>query len=369
MEHFCYQPWVGLDISPQGEFKPCCKYANNIANNLDDYLNSQDLVDLQNDFRLGNKPVGCKRCWDDEDAGIVSKRQLDEPYLNRNNSNVQLLSLPFGNSCNLACRICSSYSSSTWLIEEKKLQKYIPVKSFKHQRFYQDNEFIQKIKNLCHDVVYLQFPGGEPFLAGIDEHLDFLDHLLTLSPANISLHYITNTTIFPKQEFWDRWVKFKNVDIQLSIDGIEEQFEYNRWPAKWDNCNLNIAKYIAQRDQLPNIQISVSHSVSIFTVYYLPEFIKWCLQNNLGKPYLGMVADPKIYNIKVLPQHIKDQIVKKLSRYNLTNVLQYMNSEDLSDQFTDAGVMTNRLDQLRNQDFKVVFPDFYQLLKDTECQI
>jgi hypothetical protein len=82
-----------------------------------------------------------------------------------------------------------------------------------------------------------------------------------------------------------------------------------------------------------------------------------------------MVADPKIYNIKVLPQHIKDQIVKKLSRYNLTNVLQYMNSEDLSDQFTDAGVMTNRLDQLRNQDFKVVFPDFYQLLKDTECQI
>ena len=369
----CQHPWSGLDISPQGEFKPCCKYNNVIAITLADYQSSTELTQLREDFTNGIRPTACKQCWDDEDAGLPSKRQLDQEYIFQGKvqdlTSLKVLSLPFGNSCNLACRICDSQASSSWIAESKKLQEFVPdIKIYKHQRFYQDQKFMNEIKALCNDIIHVEFPGGEPFLAGITEHLDFLDFLLTLDVANISLHYITNTTIFPKQEFWERWSKFKNVDIQLSIDGIGAQFEYNRWPAKWSEVDSNIQQYIAQRELCNNLQLSISHSVSIFTVYYLPEFVKWCLQNKLGKPYLGLVAEPKMYNIKCLPIAIKDKISEKISRFKFENVVSYMYKEDLSEQFDKSLQFIELLDKQRNESFDLTFSEFSQLIKETQCQ-
>lgn len=369
----CQHPWSGLDISPQGEFRPCCKYNNIVATTLTEYQISLELAKLKEDFSNGIKPTACQRCWDDEAAGIASKRQLDNQHifdkLSTTNS-IKVLSLPFGNSCNLACRICGSYSSSGWIAESKKLQEHIPnIKIYKHQRFYQDQAFMDQIKAVCTDVIHIEFPGGEPFLAGVTEHLDFLDFLLTLDVSDISLHYITNATIFPESEFWSRWTQFKNVDMQLSIDGTNAQFEYNRWPAKWNEVNTNIQQYITQRDKCNNLQLSISHTVSIFTVYYLPEFLKWCLQNKLGKPYLGLVSDPTMYNIKCLPTDIKDKISEKISRFKFENVVSYMYEEDLSEQFTESLKFIELLDKQRNESFDSTFPEFSQLIKEIQCRI
>jgi sulfatase maturation enzyme AslB (radical SAM superfamily) len=178
---------------------------------------------------------------------------------------------------------------------------------------------------------------------------------------------MTNATIFPSQKFWDKWIKFKNVDIQLSIDGTDEQFEYIRWPAEWLQVNENIQRFINEKKD--NIQISISHTVSIFNVLYLPEFFKWCLQNKLGKPYLGLVSDPVIYSIKTLPRKVKQSIGDKLNRFMFKEVVSYMDSEDLSDEFSTAIKHIQLVDQQRKQNFKDVFPEFYQLLKDEQCQI
>ena len=370
MKNMCYLPWVGLDITPQGEFKPCCKYSNTVADNLTDYLDSTELAELKQSFLKNERPPACDRCWKDEDAGLPSKRQLDWKYALQEQAplldSYKILSLPFGNSCNLACRICDSYASSTWITQAKKLQKHIPIKIYKHQRFYQNETFMQGIKNLCSDVVHIEFPGGEPFLAGIQEHLDFLDYIIALNPGQVSLHYITNATMYPSAEFWSRWEKFKKVNIQLSIDGVGEQFEYNRWPGNWDQVNANVQLYTNQRSKISNIQLSVSHTVSIFTVYYLPEFVKWCLQNKLGKPYLGMLSDPMMYNVKTLPKLVKDKVSEKISRFNLENVVSYMYNEDFSNEFETSLKLIKILDQDRNQSFKTSFYEFHKLLKEND---
>ena len=64
----CHHPWVGLEIGPQGEFKPCCKYKDSIATNLKDYLASEELSELKSRLSANEKPNGCQRCWDDESA-------------------------------------------------------------------------------------------------------------------------------------------------------------------------------------------------------------------------------------------------------------------------------------------------------------
>jgi organic radical activating enzyme len=363
MKNICYLPWVGVDISPQGEFKPCCKYKNTIADTLDDYLSSRELSNLQQDFLNNQQSPGCQRCWDDESAGIPSKRQLDWQYIFQERKpkldRLAVLSFPFGNSCNLACRICGSYSSSTWSVEAKKLLPIFPdTPIFKHQRFYKDKSFIENIKSLCGELLHVEFPGGEPFINGIKEQLDFLDFLIDNGSENISLHYITNVTKFPEQAFWDRWQHFKKVDIQLSIDGTDQQFEYNRWPAKWTPVLKHIRHYQKKAQLNSWLQLSISHSVSIFTVYYLPEFLTWCREMELPKPYLGMVSSPKYYNVKALPKEIKDKVKQKLASFNLENVVKYMNSEDLSADFKIAQQLIKTLDQQRDQDFNTVFDKF-----------
>ena len=146
----CYHPWVGLDISPQGEFKPCCKYKNTVATNIQDYELSTEILQLREDFLLGRKSPGCERCWRDESAGLPSKRTLDNEYIFQNTrpdlSSLKVISIPFGNTCNLACRTCSSHSSSRWTAEAKKLTEFYPdIPIFEHAKFYQDPEFMQNI--------------------------------------------------------------------------------------------------------------------------------------------------------------------------------------------------------------------------------
>lgn len=359
--NFCYHPWVGLDITTQGDFRPCCKYNKGLAKNLKDYVNSEELKQLQQDFLNGLAPSGCSRCWEDEAAGIQSKRQIDFKHVfNETAPNLdkfKVLSLPFGNTCNLACRTCSSFASSKWSHHENKIKNVISVpKIFKHQKFYKDHNFIDNIKSISDDLIDITFPGGEPFITGIDEHLDYLDFLIKNNTQNISLTYITNVTTFPTEEFWTRWKNFKHVNIQMSIDGTNERFEYIRWPADWNICYTNIKKYQEAKTQNPNLQLSISHTVSVFNIFYLPEFFVWCLKEKLPEPYIGMVESPLHYNIQVLPEEIKYKIKSKLTMSKFNGVVNFLMSKNVAGfDLTKDWIKT--VDQQRTQEFGTVFPE------------
>lgn len=361
--NFCFHPWVGLDIDPQGNLKPCCKYQYSISDNIDEYFSSTHLEDLKKEFLSDKRPEGCKRCWDDENAGLPSKRQIDAKFSVDKNTSLELdslkfLGIPFGNTCNLACRTCSSFSSSKWRGEELKTKN---VHVYPHKKFYKNMEFMDKIKSISDDLIDIQFHGGEPFLTGIPEHHDFLNFLLNKTPSNITLKYITNATIFPDDEFWQKFSKFKKIDICLSIDGIDNQFEYIRWPASWEVCYDNIKRYQAKNKELNNMQLSISHTVSVFNVYYLPKFYKWCLQEKLPLPYLGMVESPDIFNISKLPLEIKTKISDNLSSKFFDSVNNFMNNGTSSnvENLLDS---IRHLDITRKQDFFGTFPEFSTLL-------
>lgn len=373
----CYHPWVGLDISPQGEFKPCCKYTNTLGQSLDEYDQSLELKQLREDFLAGRKPEGCNRCWRDEDAGLPSKRTLDNEHLFYDRApdleGIKVLGLTFGNTCNLACRTCSSYPSSRWGQEAKKLEPYFPeIKIWGHNQFYKDPKFMTDLIDRLDNVTHIEIAGGEPFYADAKPHFHLLGDLISKGRADdISLHYITNGTKLPGATILRTyWLHFRKVDVQISIDGTKEQFAYNRWPAKWIDVLLNLQRWQEAKLENPVIQLSLSHTVSIFTIHALPDFLLWCDEHGLPRPYLGLLSRPDYYSITVLPKEGKEEIERKFKLYDMPEldyILNAMWAKDDSHLLDTTVKYVKILDKQRGQDFQQVFPETYQLLGE-RCQ-
>lgn len=375
MDNLCHNPFVGLDISPEGFLKPCCKFKHegkelfHIKDGIDNYKKSKWLKDLQNDFLQGKRPQGCKRCWKQEDAGIKSKRQLDYQRhkivfdkVNFKDPKFQNISFAFGNICNLACRICDPGASSRWATELHKIEN----KKYPIYTWFKGKSIMEDIVNHTKDAVHVDVPGGEPLLLEIKEHFEYLENFVKEGTAkNISLHYTTNGTNFPKSEHLKIWQEFKEIDIQISVDDIEERFEYNRWPAKWNDVYDHIKKYQKLEKEQKNVRLSISFTVSAFTIIYADRFFRWCVRQRLPKPWLGVVDTPYHFRPSVFPENIKieiDALLKK-SRIKqirgLRDILKY-NDKEYYENFIKK---VNQFDNIRNQKFQDTFPELAQLIK------
>ena len=376
----CHLPWVGMDISPQGEFKPCCKYTDVLAKDLDEFLTSPMRQKMQEDFLAGREHEGCARCWRDEAAGLPSKRELDNQYIFEKQTpeynGIKVLGMTFGNTCNLACRTCSSYASSRWRHEANAVKDRLPeLTRFGHNQFYRSEQFINKLLSNLKGVRHIEFAGGEPFFADPAAHHQILTHIINNEDASqISLHYITNLTKMPSPDTIKfHWSHFKKVDVQLSIDGIYKKFEYMRWPGRWTSVTLNLARYKElKRLEGINLQLSISHTVSMLNVFDLPEFLEWCELEQLPIPYLGLVTRPDIYSITVLPKEAKERIEQHFNRYGkyqelLDPIVHAMWAKDDSELLDNTIKHVKILDTKREQSFAETFKNTYNLLGE-RCQ-
>jgi hypothetical protein len=111
--------------------------------------------------------------------------------------------------------------------------------------------------------------------------------------------------------------------------------------------------------QTPKFDLSICHTVDIFNVYYLPEFIEWSKQFGI-KLYLNNLHEPRYYNVTCLPYELKLTIKKKLEQYkglNLSNVINFMMGADNSQHFENFQRHTSRKDIVRHEKFEKVFPE------------
>lgn len=375
MSNFCHNPFVGLDIHPNGQIRPCCKFLKseipyfNIQDGIDKYKSSEWLKSLQNQFLNGQKPKGCERCWKEEETGILSKRQMDHDRYSGEFNNEYLkktkfinISVAFGNLCNIACRICGPKQSSRWASEKKKEGE----SNYQIFNWYKNPRIMKDIWQSTLNAIHIDIPGGEPLLTEINEHFEYLENFVeTGREKQVSLHYTTNGTIFPKDKNIAIWKKFKEIDLQISIDGTKNKFEYNRWPARWDEVYTNIKKYQKLSKDNPNIRLSISHSISVFTILYADQFFKWCIREGLPAPWTGLVSTPEYYNPAVLPKEVKKKLSTILDQSTIKEVrkLKYYLQYDNSKYFNQFLSVTRQLDTIRNQNFQTTFPELAELIR------
>ena len=373
---FCYSPWSNIDISTLGNMTPCCKFRvtdesqhiNIQTSSINDYKTSKFIQDIKQTFLQGHWPNGCIRCQKEEENSIASKRQLDyqrweHHYKDYSLDSDQVItaSVSLGNTCNLKCITCHPDASSKWQKEYNDIHgvNIIPFKFYK-QNFVQD--FVSNAPNIRH----VDIAGGEPFLSGVDEQLQMLDYYIETGQAsNITLHYNTNVTVWPSSEWWQKWSHFREIDMQLSIDGIGEQYEYIRYPAEWSTLETNVTKYLEQQRNCTNFRLSVSHTVSAYNVFYLEEFFDWVYNIGLPKPWLGLVHTPVYMRPSVWSDSAKDLIIDKLDNSKHEDIKRWSSIvATLEDQqyFDNFKHNCQQHDEYRSLDFKKTFKELAHYL-------
>ena len=223
--------------------KPCCW----IENTPRTQVNILDLNGIQEKFKvlqeIDDWIPECKYCHDLEKAGTGSPRTNanKEPIFNLDDEpgDAIKIELQIDDNCNAACLMCGTWNSSTWQQYEVKTRK---SKELSYRWKTTIDERVETITSIIdfNKTKQVHFFGGEPF--NTDTQLKMLK--LMNHPENIKLVYVTNGSVFPCDETIALWKKFKNVVVAFSIDGIEEQFDYLRWPLRWDQVKVNLEKYI-----------------------------------------------------------------------------------------------------------------------------
>jgi len=367
-KNFCPIPWTGLMYNFDGSIKNCIRSAGpigNICNNpIEDIVNDKPNITTKLNM-ISNRPgERCSPCYDLEKGknsfDIISDRvyylkelkkiSLDT-YNNETNFNLQVVDIRWSNLCNFACVYCGPDFSSRWE-QERSLSITTPNQK---QQIEFTNYVMSKASNLKH--VYLA--GGEPLL--MKQNLDLLDKL----SSDVNLRINTNLSKTNTQIF-DKICTFKNVHWIVSVESIEEEYEYIRYGGSWKEFleNLNIIK---------NLGHKISFNMLHFSLNYLSIFRCVDFFVNMGFHYnsfiIGPLLNPMSLNIRHLPQDMLHLTQLELQRRisskpgflyenGLQNILDYLKTpfdKDLTQVFDYLQV----LDQRRNLDSTKIFKELY----------
>ena len=366
---FCVLPWTGFQLEPTGTIKNCIiskeKLGNIHDSSIEDIMSGSKNLKLKEDMLEDRKPHNCSGCYLQEkgtkDLSSISSRlyynrELGETYLNtKTDFSLYHVDLRWTNHCNQACVYCSPRYSSKWATELNET-----VKSDKQARDQVKKYVFNNVKQLKN--VYLA--GGEPLL--INENREFLKLLLEKNP-NVLLRVNTNLSSTGTGVF-QLLCEFKNVHWTISVESIEEEYEYIRYHSSWNNFLKNL-KYIQTLNH--RISFNMLHFIlnykSIFDCVDLLQ--KAGFHNNSF--IIGPLYGPLFLNIKHLPQKILNEVINILKtkinekpgfylQNSLENVLKYLTEPNF---YANIELVHNRIkkmDERRNLDSRKIFPKLYE---------
>ena len=253
------------------------------------------------------------------------------------------------------------------------------------------------------NTMTLYFAGGESTI--IEEHYTLLEEVVRRGYApQIELRYNSNAIEMPDRLF-ELWSKFKRVRFHYSIDSIGEMNDYIRYPSKWDHT---VKQFHLLDNTEDKVEVTVACAVQALNIYYIPDFIKWKLEQNFKKinfwPFgAGMINYHFVYwpgqlNVKSLPQWFKDKTKEKYENFypwleqnwekatgvkqssitkeefmnasygikRLQGMIKFMMSEDWSVRMPEFREYLNKLDEYRGTNFCKTFPEMADLMDETK---
>ena len=336
--------------------KPCCWIKNNSASILDSAAIDEQTRKMS---EVTDWIPECNYCKTLENSGLPSPRTTfaDNPVF-KESTGIVKLEVQIDDDCNAACLMCGTWNSTTWQQYTKKTIKDTAV-HFTHKISVNDRfETIKKIVNFD-NIRMINFFGGEPLKT--NTHLKVLD--LIKDPKKVNLVYVTNGSIFPSQEILNIWQTFKDVQISISIDGIDDHFNYLRWPLQWNQVTENLTKY-ATLDPY-KFKINTSFIITPFNILYHDRYKQWAVDFFTGThirgddwfqnpwPVVGTI------NLECISEKLKQAVLSKYGHDSKVYRLIQPFNEIKYKKFMDY---VNTHDQHRSLVWKNTFPEAADLL-------
>ena len=395
---YCPIPFIHSHASVSGRYKPCCnsdvvdgsKYRNTEYNHSE-WFEHPEMEKLRNDMLTGVQNPMCDVCWDQEKIGSKSYRHH---YIRRfkdadiNNPKITYLDLKLSNECNLGCRMCDYKSSNQIykdMLELERQQIPLPMnwgRSPNFESIADENmmnampeDVFENVVSLLPHLTDLKVTGGEPTIT--KEFMTLIDYAIKNDYAkNIILSITTNGTRLTP-DFIKKLGAFKQLRINISFDGIGNNYEYIRYPFTWQMFKKRIqAIKEAMNTDKSNIKsLDFTTTAQMNNLEQLPLLEEW-VWNMFGKE-ADLQIQPNIRpfnstnDFRFLPKHIieeakdKCQEINKITKYDceilhiaLNDVVKNYDSEammyfkkeqSLKDMVSDI----MNLDKLRNQNYKV----------------
>jgi MoaA/NifB/PqqE/SkfB family radical SAM enzyme len=380
----CVNVTNGLRVYNDGTAMFCCLSTEKLTDEngeiasvkdtpISKIINGKKSLEIKKSFDKGIQHANCRRCWQEEESGLESKRIRDNKEFShvQPNNDIKIIELNLGTTCNLKCRICGPWSSSQWNKEFLKINEDdIDIESYNkwlndlNHSYDTDSLFWQEFKKILPTVEKIDIYGGEPFL--VKKQWEMLEHSIAEGYSKKqSLSFNTNGTVYDEDKI-NTMKHFKSVDISFSIDAIGDQFEYQRYPAQWNEVLSNLKKY-QELAEIYKWQVKICITVNNYNVFYLKQILDFFEKNNF-EYYLNFLHDPKRNCITNIPEDIKKELsflfhdrgLSPQARYWLPKVAEYMNTKTCSKTDWDRfKIATAQLDKIRSESFQEVFPELY----------
>lgn len=351
--YFCVLPFYGYEFNPDGGTH-CCLLPKNY-----------DIESIRKDILSGHRSEACGACWRLEDAGLISDRKLKNSaldyYWNRDIRYIEeevrsgkfspiLVKNITSNTCNATCVTCSSGASSAWAVLEKKINM-IPSPSYSMTK-----ELIDKNLNFK-ELVGLNFIGGEPLYEKLNFYI--LEKLLECGNTKCFIAITTNGSVALSEKNKDLIKQFKNLNFNISIDGVGPVFEYLRFPLKWNSLLENLEFFRTITDN-----ISTSYTTSNLNVLYYLETTAWFNQQKLLY-YFNPVINPNHFRPGALPKSVKEYIFTKHGHTKDIDFYLGHHTEQDDKDFKKMIELIAIQDQIKNISIKDYLPEFYSLIQNS----
>jgi sulfatase maturation enzyme AslB (radical SAM superfamily) len=352
-----------------GTVKNCIRSANTIGNiqdhTIEDILLGNNNVARQAMITEQMPPSNCSPCHvldhgktgfdhvSDRVFYIRELKQVPTATYRPNNFDLRTVDVRWTNLCNFACVYCSPEFSSRWA-DELDYHLSVPTDV-------QRGDFKQYIFDNAHKLKHVYLAGGEPLL--MKENLELLD----LLDPEVNLRINTNLSKVDTRVF-ERVCEFKNVHWTVSVESIEEEFEYIRHGGSWTDFldNLITIKKLDHKISFNMLHFLLNYQSIFGCVDYLQS-----MGFHANAFVIGALLKPEYLNIRHLPkdvlQSVQDEIMQRINRQSgflledsYRNLLTYI-QQPFEKDFLSSLAQIATMDQRRKVDSSKIFKDLYKI--------
>lgn len=220
--------------------------------------------------------------------------------------------IDLGNYCNGACVFCNPESSSTLATEFLRigLIDHVPPPSW-----CEDDNLLKKfIDDLTQSpyLQYLHFLGGETVITpGFKKILSALIDAGLADQTTIG--FTTNLNAW-SDSVVDLLLRFKNVNLGMSIETLTPVNDYVRYPSRLQTTQDLLTRWTKlghQQHWLMQLRITPS----CLTVHELDTVYDYAWQNYISVESCNFLSSPEFLKISVLPDQYRQQAIKKLKSW------------------------------------------------------